>query len=56
MTRFAHLASRYIAPGTANAGGGLRAVFDIEANGLIDAVTKVHCIVVTDLDSDRIDE
>jgi DNA polymerase I-like protein with 3'-5' exonuclease and polymerase domains len=33
----------------------LRAAFDIEANGLHDA-TKIHCIVIADLDSDRIDQ
>jgi len=33
-----------------------RLVFDVEADNLLDAATKVHCIVVADLDSDRIDE
>jgi DNA polymerase I len=57
MSKFARLASRYIAPATApTRSSGLRAVFDIEADGLLDAASKVHCIIVADLDSDRIDE
>ena len=52
---FCRLAARYIIP----AGGkpeGVRVAFDIETDALLDAVTKIHCIVVIDLDSDRIDE
>jgi DNA polymerase I len=54
-TIFRHLAHRHIAPPTAKS-GGLRLVFDLEANGLLDAATAVHCIVIGDLDSDQIDE
>ena len=53
MSIFARLASRYIVPAAAAGSGGLRLAFDIEANGLLDAATKVHCIVIADLDSDR---
>lgn len=31
-------------------------MFDIETDGLLDAATTVHCIVVADLDSDQVDE
>lgn len=42
----------------------MRLVFDIEADGLLDTLTKIHCIVIHDLDSkelfsfgpDKIDE
>jgi DNA polymerase I-like protein with 3'-5' exonuclease and polymerase domains len=53
--RFLHLARRYIIPATGRT-EGLRLVFDVEANGLLDAATKGHCIVAIDLDSDQVDE
>jgi hypothetical protein len=53
--QFCQLASRYIIPATGRA-GGLRLGFDLEADDLLDAATKIHCIVITDLDRDRIDE
>jgi DNA polymerase-1 len=52
--RFLHLARRYIIPATDKA-GGLRLCFDVEADGLLDAATKIHCIVIGELDGDRID-
>jgi DNA polymerase I-like protein with 3'-5' exonuclease and polymerase domains len=52
---FKRIARKFIVPATAAKCAGLRVAFDIEANGLHDA-TKVHCIVIPDLDSDRIDE
>jgi DNA polymerase-1 len=52
---FTQLARPFIAP-AGERGEGLRLVFDIETDGLFDAVTKVHCIVVAELDSERIDE
>jgi DNA polymerase I-like protein with 3'-5' exonuclease and polymerase domains len=55
MSKFARLASRYIIPAN-TASTGLRLVFDIETNGLLDDASKIHCIVIADLDSDRIDE
>jgi RecA-family ATPase/DNA polymerase I-like protein with 3'-5' exonuclease and polymerase domains len=51
--RFLYLARRYIVPVTSKT-EGLRLCFDIEADGLLDAATKIHCIVVADLDSDQI--
>jgi DNA polymerase I-like protein with 3'-5' exonuclease and polymerase domains len=35
---------------------GPRAAFDVEANGLRHDATKLHCVVIADLDSDRFDE
>jgi hypothetical protein len=32
---------------------GPRVVFDIESDGLLDSATKVHCVTVADLDSDK---
>jgi DNA polymerase I len=52
---FARLAQPFIAPITGR-GEGLRLIFDIETDGLLDVVTKVHCIVVANLDGDRVDE
>jgi hypothetical protein len=52
---FRRLAAPFIIPGTVKT-NGLRAAFDIEADGLLDTVTKIHCIVVVDLDSNQVDE
>jgi DNA polymerase-1 len=52
---FARIAKPFIAPAAATDSAGLRLVFDVEADGLLDAATKVHCIVVADLDSDQSD-
>jgi hypothetical protein len=53
MSKFTHIAARYIVPvGTRS--GDLRLAFDVEADGLADDATKLHCIVVTDLDSGQI--
>jgi DNA polymerase I len=54
-TAFLRLASRYVIPAAAKV-VGKRFVFDIETNGLLETVTRIHCIVVADLDSDRVDE
>ena len=53
--QFCQLARPYIIPATGRA-EGRRLCFDIEADDLLDAATKIHCIVITDLDRDRIDE
>jgi DNA polymerase-1 len=53
MSRFTYIASRYIAP-AATKDAGLRLVFDIEADGLLDDATKAHCIVIADLDGDAV--
>jgi DNA polymerase I len=54
VPKFIHVAAKYLAPAVARS-PGLRLVFDIESDGLLDAATKVHCIVVADLDSDQVD-
>ena len=54
ISKFKRIASRFIVPATTKFTGP-RAAFDIEANSLHDA-TKIHCIVIADLDSDRIDQ
>jgi DNA polymerase-1 len=54
-TAFLRLAARYVISTTVK-GAGTRLAFDIETNGLREAATCIHCIVVADLDSDRVDE
>jgi RecA-family ATPase/DNA polymerase I-like protein with 3'-5' exonuclease and polymerase domains len=56
MSKFTHLAARYIARADVEHGGGLRLVFDIEANGLLDTATTIHCVVIAELDSDQVNE
>src|SRR5262245_39596515 len=51
---FLRLASRYVISTAAKA-TGTRLVFDIETDGLREAATRIHCIVVADLDRNRID-
>jgi DNA polymerase I-like protein with 3'-5' exonuclease and polymerase domains len=56
-TLFAQLARPFIMPVTAGEHSeGLRLVFDIEADNLLDACTVVHCIVIGELDGDRVHE
>jgi DNA polymerase I-like protein with 3'-5' exonuclease and polymerase domains len=52
---FRRLAARFIIPASAER-SGLRLAFDIEANGLLNTATTVHCIVVVNLDNDEISE
>src|SRR5262245_37552941 len=52
---FARLARPFIARAGVR-DEGLRLIFDIETDGLLDTVTKAHCIVVADVDGDRVDE
>jgi DNA polymerase I-like protein with 3'-5' exonuclease and polymerase domains len=54
MSNFQRLASRFIMPG-AKTGNDLRLEFDLESNGLLDTVSTIHCIVITDLNADRVD-
>lgn len=54
-TLFANLARPYIAPGPAKS-DRLGAAFDIETDGLFDTATKAHCLVIAELDSDRVYE
>jgi DNA polymerase I len=52
---FSYLAAPFIVRADSKI-GTLRLAFDLEADGLADVATKVHCIVVADLDGDQIDE
>ena len=49
---FQRIARRFIIPATAVKCDGFRSAFDIEGNGL--HATKLHCIVIVDLDSEQI--
>jgi hypothetical protein len=53
-SRFKRIAARYIVPASTPS-SGLRLAFDAEADGFVDQATKVHCIVVANLDSEEID-
>jgi DNA polymerase I-like protein with 3'-5' exonuclease and polymerase domains len=53
---FRRLAGRYIVPGNTAVNSGSRATFDLEANGLLDTASKLHCISIADLDSDQVDQ
>ena len=55
ISKFRRIASRFIVPATTKSTGP-RAAFDIEANGFRHDATKLHCICIADLDSNRIDE
>lgn len=55
MSKFTYLAARFIVAG-GQKHAGLRLAFDMEANALLERATVAHCIVVADLDSDRVDE
>jgi hypothetical protein len=48
---FQRIAARYIAPAKTVPRAG--AVFDVESNGLLNTATKIHCITIVPLDSDR---
>src|SRR5262245_1266243 len=52
---FLRLASRYVFPAVVKP-EGLRLCFDIETDGLLEATTRIHCLIVEDLDSNRVDE
>src|SRR5262249_32521016 len=54
-TVFLRLASRYVVPAIGKP-DGLRLAFDIETDGLLEAATRIHCLIVEDLDSNRVDE
>ena len=51
---FTQLARRFIMPAEATRASAL--IFDLEADGLLATVTKVHCIVILDLGDDRVHE
>jgi RNase_H superfamily len=54
--RFCLRAKNFIIRATAPRVAGLRLAFDIEANGLLEAATTIHCVVIADLDTDQIDQ
>jgi hypothetical protein len=55
MTKFTYLATPYIVHTDAKI-GGLRWVFDVEADELLDKATVIHCVVISNLDTDEIFE
>jgi DNA polymerase-1 len=55
MSKFVNTAARYIVPATPGS-GGLRLAFDVEADGLVESATKLHCVVVANLDDDQVYE
>jgi DNA polymerase I-like protein with 3'-5' exonuclease and polymerase domains len=54
VSKFKSIARKFIVPAAGKVFGP-RSAFDLEANSLHDA-TKVHCIVIADLDSDQVDQ
>jgi DNA polymerase I len=56
VSKFTYLAKSFIVPATVESSGKRRFIFDVEANGLLNIATTVHCIVIRDLDSDKVDE
>jgi RecA-family ATPase/DNA polymerase I-like protein with 3'-5' exonuclease and polymerase domains len=52
---FAQRARPFIMPASER-GEGLRLIFDLESDGLLDTVTRIHCIIIGDLDSDDVHE
>jgi DNA polymerase I-like protein with 3'-5' exonuclease and polymerase domains len=53
LSIFKRIARKFIIPATAAKCAGFRGAFDIEGNGLHNA-TKLHCVVIADLDSNQI--
>jgi hypothetical protein len=49
---FARLAQPFICSATTQA-NGLRLIFDLEADGLLETIRRIHCIVIEEADSDR---
>jgi DNA polymerase I len=52
---FAQLARPFIVPAS-NHSEGLRLIFDLEADGLLATVSRVHCIVICELDDGPVHE
>jgi hypothetical protein len=55
MSKFISIATRYVIPAGAKA-DGLRLAFDVEADGLLDTASKIHCIGNANLDNDQANE
>jgi DNA polymerase I-like protein with 3'-5' exonuclease and polymerase domains len=53
---FAHIAKPFIIPPTDEPLEELRLVFDAEGDGLLETITKFHCLVISAVDSDRVYE
>jgi DNA polymerase I len=53
---FAHIAKPFIIPPTDEHLEELRLVFDTEGNGLLETITKFHCLGISAVDSDRVYE
>src|SRR5262245_38587907 len=53
---FAHIAKPFIIPPTDEHLEELRLVFDAEGDGLLETITKFHCLVISAVDSDRVYE
>ena len=51
MSKFKWLARTFITAAPAGEPTGLRLAFDIETNGLLNSVSKVHCVAIVDLDT-----
>jgi DNA polymerase I-like protein with 3'-5' exonuclease and polymerase domains len=51
---FKSAAAPYIIAPETDMTSSLRLVFDIEADGLLDVATKVHCIAIVNLDQDEV--
>src|SRR5262245_14758711 len=50
---FAHIAKPFIIPPTDEHLEELRLVFDAEGDGLLETITKFHCLVISAVDSER---
>ena len=55
MSKFTWLAQQFIISPAAFTGGGLRSIFDAEANGFVADATQVHDIEIGSPDTDQID-
>src|SRR5262245_45649651 len=53
---FAHIAKPFIIPPIDEHLEELRLVFDAEGDGLLETITKFHCLVISAVDSDRLYE
>ena len=53
---FQRIAGRYIVPAKAATRSRAGGIFDVEANGLLDTATKIHCLVIAGLDDDHVHE
>jgi DNA polymerase I-like protein with 3'-5' exonuclease and polymerase domains len=54
MSLFTKLAEPYVVPATAWKREGPRYLFDTESDGFAASATKLHCIVIADLDTDEV--